>query len=389
MPSFINNTDTTTSNASATNPGGFTNTTNGLTAVVYDGPVAVTMPNPLPTGTNHLGEVSLSQVPLPAGTNTLGYIGIISGQTLGLIPGTQVTIGTALPTGSNTIGNVGLTAGTTVGLSAGTSVLLGAGANTIGNVNINGTVPISGSVSVSSLPGVTLNAGSNTIGNVGIAGSLPTGTNHLGEVSLASGTTVSVSSLTLTSVSLNAGSNAIGTVSLNAPLPTGTNSLGTVGLNAGTQHVGSVSVDAPLPTGSNTVGNVGLNTGTNSVGKVDVQGRDINSVQRTVLTDSKGALVPVNCIVTETVVNLTADTSTQLLGVDPTRLLWKVQLTTLDDVLISETGNALVTMNDPGTLVVHGGLTGVMYTPPMSTNFPVTAICHADTKVRVTTYSRV
>lgn len=392
MSGFVNPNNSTPENCqpcSVGNPGGFINTTNDLTVTVQPGqtvPVKVT--ESLPAGTNHLGTVALATGLLPS-TNTIGEVLIADGQKIAIDGIPSFNLNSSLPAGANEIGIVALKNGTIVALQPGTTVQLASGGNTIGNVGVVGSVTVSGTVAVSSLPNVTLNASNNKVGLVGIDGSIPAGTNNIGTVNLAPGTTVDVSSLDIQNVSLNAGTNNIGKVTVEGAIPAGSNTIGKFDINSGVNHIGQVGIDTELPAGTQTIGKVGLVSGTASIGKFDIQGRDQTNAQRTIATDTSGAFVPVNAIVTEIVVELLADTSTELLPDDPNRLLWSVQLMDLEDVLVSETGAALTTMDDPGSFVAHGGLIGTKYIPPMVTKSAITAISHATTKVRVISYSKV
>lgn len=384
MPGFVNPNTGLPDDTTAQNPGGFVNPTTVLTAVTQELPVPVTQTNAIPPGTNIIGSVFLATAPLPGGYNHLGEVSLPAGQTVTL-QNSNVGLNAPLPAGTNNIGIVALANGTVVALQPGTTVNIGASSNHIGSVAIDNTVNITGTVGISALPNVTLAPGSNTIGAVQIAGSLPAGTQHLGEVSLAANTSVQVSSLTLSSVTLNAGSNHVGTVAIDAPIPAGTNTIGNVNLNgalpAGTNALGSVVVTAHP--------DLALKAGTNTIGQVGVQGRDQNASAQYLATDTSGALVPVRSTVTETLVTLPALTSVTILNNDPNRLLWAVQLTTIDDVLVSESGQALQDMNSIGTLVYAGGVIGTKYIPPMVSGNSVTAICAATTKLRVITYAKV
>ncbi len=233
------------------------------------------------------GIFAVSSLPaLPTGSNAIGSVSISN------LPGTQPVSGTvgvsslpALPTGSNAIGSVSVSNLPATQAVSAASLPLPAGAATsalqpainadggaqvhimnpsstavsgaVSVTNFPSTQPVSGSVAVSSLP--ALPAGSNVIGSVTI-GNFPSSQPVSG--------TVGVSSLP----ALPAGSNAIGTVSVgNFPstqavsgtvgvsslpaLATGTNAIGSVSVSnlPSTQAVSAASL--PLPSGAATASN--------------------------------------------------------------------------------------------------------------------------------------
>ena len=154
-------------------------------------------------------------------------------------------ISSGLPTGSNSIGNVSVTALPSISLSA--------GSNQIGNVSITTHPGIAtgsnqiGNVSITAMPTLTLgglSTGTNSIGNVSITTlpGLPSGANQLGYVSVTNGS--------ITIASLPSGANLIGNVSISAwptlALATSTNSIGNV----------NITNYPPLPVGNNIVGNI-------------------------------------------------------------------------------------------------------------------------------------
>jgi hypothetical protein len=111
----------------------------------------VSVIDPLPAGTNNIGDVDVLSLPsLPAGNNNIGDVDVVS------LP--------SLPAGNNNIGDVDV-----VSLPS-----LPAGNNNIGDVDV---------VSLPPLP-----AGTNNIGNVGVVSlpSLPAGNNNIGDVDVAS-----------------------------------------------------------------------------------------------------------------------------------------------------------------------------------------------------------
>ncbi|MEO7718731.1 MAG: hypothetical protein ABIY70_21240 [Capsulimonas sp.] len=151
----------------------------------------------LPTGSNAIGSVSVSNLPAtqavtqsgtwtntvtqPTGSNL--HVQVDSAPTTTVTGSVVVSSLPALPTGSNAIGSVSVSnfPGTqpvsgTVSISGTPSVTvsslpaLATGGNTIGAVNINGTVPISGSITASN-PSVATSAGAQPTSATLIGGS--------------------------------------------------------------------------------------------------------------------------------------------------------------------------------------------------------------------------
>ena len=393
MAGFQNSNSTLlgTTSSQVIDTSGFINGTNSLTANGAQLPVDTRLVEGLPAGSNLIGLVGISSA-LPTGTNHIGEVSVADGTTIKLQDGSQIKLSAPLPAGTNEIGIVSLKSGQQVVLATGSQVALAAGAAHIGAVAIDNIVTITGSVQIAAgtnqIGSVKLDAGTNQIGAVSLyaplpagtnklgsfdlASPIPAGTNNIGQITLAPGSTIAVTGANFSNVALAAGTNKIGSVDLASAVPTGTNSIGFVGLNAGT----------------NSIGLVGLNAGSNKIGIVDIHGQTRTSLKRQISVDTNGSILPPNAAVVETLVNLTANTSTQLLASNPDRILYTIQLTTVDNVLISIAGNALNTINDAGTLIYSGGLVGASFTPPLVTTNPITAFCGQDTKVRVTEFVR-
>jgi hypothetical protein len=214
------------------------------------GNLDVNLKTPLPSGTNALGSVTVSNFPATqavSGTVALSGTSAVSGiVNVGNFPATQAVSGTV---SANINGTVPVSG--TVALS-GTSAV--SGTVNVGNTvavsgtvssNINGTVPVSGTVNVGNFPATQAVSGT---------------------VSILASDTVAVSG----TVALSGTSAVSGTVSIGTALPSGANTIGNVNVNGtvpvsgsvsllGTSAVsGSVSLATSLPSGSNLIGAVNL-----------------------------------------------------------------------------------------------------------------------------------
>ncbi len=233
------------------------------------GTFAVTSLPALPSGSNAIGSVSVSNLPatqpvsgtvgvsslpaLPTGSNAIGSVSVSN------LPATQAVSATALPlpSGAATAAlqpAINADGGAQVHIMNPTSTTV---SGSISVSNFPSTQPVSGTVAVSGLP--ALPSGTNTIGTVSV-GNFPS--------SQAVSGTVGVSSLP----ALPAGTNAIGTVSI-GNFPTSQAVSGTVGVSSlpalpnGSNAIGSVSVSnlpatqavsaatLPLPSGAATANN--------------------------------------------------------------------------------------------------------------------------------------
>jgi hypothetical protein len=175
---------------------------------------SVMLDNPIPTGTNTIGNIGQINSALPAGTAILGKVGIDQ-TTPGTTNGVQVNA--ALPAGTNVIGHVIVDAGsavigkvsidqTTPGTTNGVQVnaALPAGSAIIGKMGIDQTTP-------GTTNGVQVNAalpvGANVIGKVSIDQTTP-GTTNL--VALAANQSVNVAQINGMAPLMGAGNTGTG-----------------------------------------------------------------------------------------------------------------------------------------------------------------------------------
>lgn len=235
-----------------------------------------------------------------------------------------------------------------------------------------GAFPVSGFVNQTT----ALNFQSNGVVAVNLTSALPAGQNTLGLVGLTAGSAVTVSG----AVALSPGQS----LSLASPVTLAANSAvaltgpvtvsGVVGLAGGT----TVALNGPLALASNTavaISNLPQDASSNL--KVALSA----GIDR----DSANALTPPVATVAETVVTLSANASVTVLTANPNRLIYTVQTTTDDPVLISESGASLTTMASPGRIVAGSNL---VYAPILAAAGAITARCASGVVLRVTEYTR-
>lgn len=183
-----------------------------------------------------------STVPVRTDVDGAVVVGIASGQSVGITGSVAITSATALdvsvvdplPTGTNTIGNVGITGTPNVNitnssLDVAVTSPLPTGSNTIGAVTISGTPSVNANITNSSLNVAVTSAlptGSNTIGAVTISGTpsvdativaaLPAGTNLIGKVEVvnSSGTIVQEVVATVTDITKNGGTQTLNSTAI-------------------------------------------------------------------------------------------------------------------------------------------------------------------------------
>jgi hypothetical protein len=216
-------------------------------------PVHVHLEQALPTGSNHIGKVTISApIPLPVSftlptaSNIIGSVYIQTSNT--------TTIPVTIQTGSNYIGSVGISSPIPLPVS----FTLPTASNIIGSVYIQTS-------NTTTIP-VTIQTGSNYIGSVGISSpiplpvnfTLPTASNIIGSVYIQTSNTTTIP------VTIQTGSNYIGSVGISSPiplpvsftLPTASNIIGSVYI----QTSNTTTIPVTLQTGSNYIGSVNILT---------------------------------------------------------------------------------------------------------------------------------
>jgi hypothetical protein len=349
--------------------GGFINSSTALEVTSSNLPVPVELISSFPAGGNFVGYFGL-QSAIPAGGNNIGSVNVASLPALSLATGQTISITGSLPAGTARLGTVGLDAGTTVSLSSGTSVSITGGVGVTGSVGIT-SLP---SVAINSLPNINLATGQTigVTGSVGITGTPTVAVTSMPQVTLVPGQTINAN-VTISNVTLLAGAAKIGSVDIASAIPAGNN------------KIGSVDIASSLPTGTNTIGRVTVADGA----KTEQQGRDQTGALKTIATDGQGAVMPPVVTVNETIVTLLANQSTTILVANPARIMYKIQMVNLDNVVISESGSTLTSLDSPGTLILSGGIAGAQYAPVFVSTLKITALCLNTTTVRVTEYVKV